>query len=83
MLIQRLIDVIHAVEPQHRGANPAAVLYIPAVALTPKNADYIKDQRETFFTGRPAPDFPGGSGESQFKGRGTVDDLLTAEGKEG
>lgn len=58
-------------------------MYIPAVALTTRNADYIRDQRETFFSGRPPPDFPGGVGESQFKGRGKAGDLLTLEGKEG
>ncbi|KAJ4264512.1 hypothetical protein NW762_005713 [Fusarium torreyae] len=76
-------DVIHAVESQHSGKNAAAVFYTPAVALTPKNAEYIRDQRATLLSGRPAPDFPGGVGESEFKGRGTEDDLLTVEGKEG
>ncbi|KAM0559893.1 hypothetical protein ACHAPJ_003842 [Fusarium lateritium] len=76
-------DVIHAVESQHSGKNAAAVFYIPAVALTPKNAEYIRDQRATLLSGRPAPDFPGGVGESEFKGRGTENDLLTVEGKEG
>ncbi|KAM5347450.1 hypothetical protein ACJ41O_010455 [Fusarium nematophilum] len=53
--------------PQHRNQelndNSAAVFYIPAVALTPKNAEYIRDQRPTLLSGRPAPDFPGGIGE--------------------
>lgn len=77
------LDVIHAVESVHNGINPAAVMYIPAVALTARNADYIRHQREAFISGRPAPDFPGGVGESQFQGRGTAEDLLTREGKEG
>ncbi|KAH7232000.1 hypothetical protein B0J15DRAFT_555393 [Fusarium solani] len=76
-------DVIHAVESQHRGQNAAAVFYIQAVSLTPKNAHYTRDQRATFLPGKPAPDFPGGIGESEFKGRGTRDDLLTMERKEG
>lgn len=76
-------DVIHAVESEHRGANAAAVMYIPAVPLTMKNVQYIRHQRDTFISGSPAPDFPGGVGESHFSGRGTVDDFLTAEGKQG
>ncbi|KAJ3528993.1 hypothetical protein NM208_g9956 [Fusarium decemcellulare] len=76
-------DVIHAVESQHCGQNGAAVFYIPAVALTPRNAEYIRDQRATLLSGKPAPDFPGGIGESQFNGRGTGGDLLTVGGKEG
>ncbi|EXA46300.1 hypothetical protein FOVG_07026 [Fusarium oxysporum f. sp. pisi HDV247] len=76
-------DVIHAVESRHNGKNAAAVFYIPAVALTPKNMEYIRDQKATLLSGRPPPDFPGGTGESEFKSRGTGDDLLTVEGKEG
>lgn len=70
-------------EAEHRGKNHAAAFYIPAVALSTKNAKYIRDQRETLFSGRPAPDFPGGIGESEFQGRGTGADLLTLEAKEG
>ncbi|VUC36543.1 unnamed protein product [Clonostachys rosea] len=76
-------DVIHAVESKHQGKIPASVFYIPAVALTARNAEYIRDQRATFHSGRPAPDFPGGTGESDFVSRGTGDDLLTVEGREG
>lgn len=76
-------DVIHAVESRHNGKNAAAVFYKPAVALTPKNMEYIRDQKATLLSGRPPPDFPGGTGESEFKSRGTGDDLLTVEGKEG
>ncbi|EMT70449.1 Putative protein ybiU [Fusarium odoratissimum] len=76
-------DVIHAVESRHNGKNAAAVFYAPAVALTPKNMEYIRDQKATLLSGRPPPDFPGGTGESEFKSRGTGDDLLTVEGKEG
>ncbi|KAJ0143976.1 Uncharacterized protein HZ326_13247 [Fusarium oxysporum f. sp. albedinis] len=76
-------DVIHAVESRHNGKNAAQVFYIPAVALTPKNMEYIRDQKATLLSGRPPPDFPGGTGESEFKSRGTGDDLLTVGGKEG
>lgn len=74
-LTQLAIDVIHAVEPKHNGGNDAAVMYIPAVALTARNAEYVRDQRATFTSGRPPPDFPGGVGESQFVTRGQAEDL--------
>ncbi|KAJ3464838.1 hypothetical protein MRS44_009624 [Fusarium solani] len=80
---QELNDVTHPHLELLRTMNAAAVFYIPAVALTPKNAHYTRDQRATFLSGKPAPDSPGGIGESEFKGRGTRDDLLTMEGKEG
>jgi hypothetical protein len=31
--------------------------------------------------GTPPPDFPGGSGEYTFKGRGTVKDIVSEQGK--
>lgn len=73
--------MIHSVESEHRGSGPSAVLYIPAVPLTPKTIEYVRDQKPFFQSGFPAPDFPGGVGESQFKGRGEEDDILTLEGK--
>jgi hypothetical protein len=73
--------MIHAVESEHRGKGPSAVLYIPAVPLTPKTIEYVRDQRPFFEQGLPAPDFPGGVGESLFKGRGVEDDILSLEGK--
>lgn len=69
-------DVIHAVEPQHRGTGPSAVMYIPTVPLTELNANYVRDQRESFIKRVPPPDFPGGEGESTFKGTGTPDDIV-------
>nr|XP_031862959.1 uncharacterized protein CI109_001434 [Kwoniella shandongensis]KAA5530031.1 hypothetical protein CI109_001434 [Kwoniella shandongensis] len=75
-------DVIHAVESTHQGSGPSAVLYIPAVPLTPQNAEYVKDQRESYLNGTPAPDFPGGVGESQFVGRGEDRDISTKEGRQ-
>lgn len=74
-------DTIHAVESEHKGTGPSAVMYIPAVPLTPKNLEYIKDQKEAFLAGTPAPDFPGGVGESAFEGRGVVSDILSKEGR--
>lgn len=63
-------DLIHAVESLHRGQYDSSVLYIPAVPLTVRNAEYLLDQREHFIRGLPAPDFPGGEGESRFLNRG-------------
>jgi hypothetical protein len=55
-------------------------MYIPAVPLTPKNLEYIQEQKEAFLAGTPAPDFPGGVGESLFEGRGAESDILGKEG---
>jgi hypothetical protein len=63
-------DLIHAVEGLHGGQSDSSVLYIPAVPLTIRNAEYLRDQREHFNRGLPAPDFPGGEGESRFLNRG-------------
>ncbi|OWZ64013.1 hypothetical protein AYX15_04112 [Cryptococcus neoformans] len=75
-------DMIHSVESVHQGKGPSAVLYIPAVPLTPQNADYVRDQRNQFMQGRPAPDFPGGVGESSFVGRGTQEDIESPDGRQ-
>lgn len=72
--------MIHAVESEHRGDGPSAVLYIPAVPLTPKTIEYVRDQKPFFEKGLPAPDFPGGVGESMFKGRGVESDIMSLEG---
>jgi hypothetical protein len=58
-------------------------MYIPAVALMTKNAEYIRDQRAAFKSGRPPPDFPGGVGERDFVNRGTADDLVSPVAKAG
>jgi len=68
-------DVVHAVEAEHRGNSDSSVFYIPAVPLTIKNASYLRDQRTNFLLGLPAPDFPGGKGESSFTGRATAEDV--------
>ncbi|KAJ7625588.1 DUF1479-domain-containing protein [Roridomyces roridus] len=66
-------DTIHAVEGFHGGKEDSSVMYIPAVPLTVKNAQYLRDQRSNFLAGLPAPDFPGGPGESTFSGGATVE----------
>ncbi|KAH9987943.1 hypothetical protein BJV74DRAFT_840599 [Russula compacta] len=68
-------DLIHAVEGMHGGQGDSSVLYIPAVPLTIRNAEYLRDQREHFNRGLPAPDFPGGEGESHFLNRGGLDHI--------
>ncbi|KAF9031696.1 DUF1479-domain-containing protein [Hymenopellis radicata] len=74
-------DVVHAVEAARQGKTDSSVLYIPAVPLTLENADYLRDQRIFSEKGFAPPDFPGGDGERYNTGRGTVDDIATAEGR--
>ncbi|KAL9712131.1 hypothetical protein Ac2012v2_005208 [Leucoagaricus gongylophorus] len=74
-------DVVHAVESIHSGAGDSSVFYIPAVPLTLNNAYYLRDQHSNFVAGLPAPDFPGGEGESQCIGRGSAKDVKSVEGK--
>ncbi|KAH7917897.1 DUF1479-domain-containing protein [Leucogyrophana mollusca] len=75
-------EVVHAVEEEHGGKEDSSVLYIPAVPLSLKNAAYLRDQRTNFMHGYPAPDFPGGEGESKFTGRATVQDISSREGRQ-
>ena len=44
-------------------------MYIPVCPTTEANAEYLTRQRDTFLEGYPAPDFPGGKGESEHAGR--------------
>lgn len=69
-------DMIHSVEAVHEGKGPSAVMYIPSVPLTSKNVEYVRDQRESFLAAKPPPDFPGGIGESKFKGTGRQGDIV-------
>ncbi|SPC66996.1 related to DUF1479 domain protein [Ustilago sp. UG-2017b] len=64
-------DAVHSVEKKHGGVGDSSVLYIPAIPTTKVNWEYVMEQKKCFDEGRPPPDFPGGSGESGFKGRGT------------
>uniref|UniRef100_A0A0W0EVW4 DUF1479-domain-containing protein n=1 Tax=Moniliophthora roreri TaxID=221103 RepID=A0A0W0EVW4_MONRR len=75
-------DILHAVEFEHNGKEDSSVIYIPAVPLTVQNASYLRDQRETFKAGLPAPDFPSGEGESKFTGRVTIDDIASLDGRQ-
>lgn len=42
---------------------------------------YVAQQRDAFLKGVPPPDFPGGSGESQFVDRATTKDILSDSGR--
>ncbi|KAJ3915083.1 hypothetical protein F5877DRAFT_49223 [Lentinula edodes] len=75
-------DVVHAVEQQHKGTTDSSVMYIPAVPLTMYNAGYLRDQRIHFEQGLPAPDFPGGEGESHFVGRAGKETIPTSFGRQ-
>ncbi len=50
-------------------------MYIPVCPATELNAGYAARQRDSFLSGIPAPDFPGGKGESEHVGRATVEYL--------
>lgn len=51
-------------------------MYIPAVPLTRMSAEYVRNQRESFLSEIPPPDFPGGDGEKGFKGVGKEKDVV-------
>ncbi|CAF1343736.1 unnamed protein product [Adineta steineri] len=74
-------DTIHAVDPIHGGQSDSSVFYIPAAPLCDVNAEYLVRQRHSFEYGIPAPDFPGGKGESNHIGRATTKCVNTVEGK--
>jgi len=68
-------DVVHAVEKEHTGSGDSAVMYIPAVPLTPQNQVYIERQKTNFLSGgQPPPDFSG-KGEANFVGVATINDV--------
>ncbi|KAH8110499.1 DUF1479-domain-containing protein [Phellopilus nigrolimitatus] len=69
-------DVVHSVEQEHTGNDDSAVMYIPAVPLTPQNLAYIERQKESFLKGIPPPDFPKGAGEDSFIGTGRETDVI-------
>lgn len=77
-------DTIHAVDAEHEGNGDSSVLYIPAVAMTKANVEFLKRQREAASALSPPPDFPGAGGEGEKNYRGRVDwssDLIDAAGK--
>lgn len=66
---------IHAVDKKHNGTSDSSVLYIPVCPTTEESAKYVARQRAAFLGGTPAPDFPGGVGESKHVGRLTEADV--------
>lgn len=48
-------------------------MYIPVCPTTEANVEYLARQRAAFIDGYPAPDFPGGKGESEHMGRPTLE----------
>ncbi|RDW72988.1 DUF1479-domain-containing protein [Coleophoma cylindrospora] len=76
-------DTIHAVDKIHNGTSDSSVLYIPACPMTEANARYLVRQRDAFLEGTPAPDFPGGVGESKHVGRPETKDVEAVGGMEG
>ncbi|KAJ7220279.1 hypothetical protein GGX14DRAFT_434027, partial [Mycena pura] len=71
-------DVVHSVEQEHTGSEDSAVMYIPAMPLTPANMGYVERQREYFRKGLPPPDFPVATTGVDFVGLGTEEDLVGA-----
>ncbi|KZS97250.1 DUF1479-domain-containing protein [Sistotremastrum niveocremeum HHB9708] len=75
-------DLIHAVENVHAGSSDSSVMYIPCVPGTPSNLRYVYAQRDSFTSGIPPPDFPGGQGESRHVGRASADLIAEIGGDE-
>ncbi|KAJ7885220.1 hypothetical protein B0H13DRAFT_2235304 [Mycena leptocephala] len=50
-------DIVHSVEQEHTGSEDSAVMYNPAVPLTPANARYVELQKDHFLKGVPPPDY--------------------------
>lgn len=77
-------DTIHAVDSEHKGKGDSSVLYIPAVAMTKANVEFLKRQRESASAFSPPPDFPGAGGDGEKDYRGRVDwssNFIDAAGK--
>ena len=70
-------------DKKHDGTSDSSVLYIPVCPTTKASSEYVKRQRDAFLAGTPAPDFPGGMGESEHLGRPTVEYILARSDSEG
>ncbi|KAM6489160.1 Protein of unknown function (DUF1479) domain containing protein [Amanita muscaria] len=75
-------DVVHSVEREHTGDEDSAVMYIPAVPLTPMNKAYVEKQKERFLAANRPPDFPQGFSEANFVGVATVEDIVSSIGRQ-
>ena len=74
-------DCIHGVDPVHRGEKDSSVFYIPSAPLCEVNIDYLLKQKYSFENGIPPSDFPGGEGESNHRGRATLESIKTIAGR--
>ena len=74
------LDVVHAVENEHRGKGYSNVMYISSTPGCAKNTAYLAKQAPSFLSGKTPPDFAADDFEVDFKGRGTEADL-TALGR--
>lgn len=74
-------DAVHSVESRHAGEGDSSVMYIPAIPTTRVNWEYVLEQRRCFERGVPPPDFPGGKGECEYRGRGTRDTVKGTEAR--
>ncbi|KAL5532885.1 hypothetical protein ACEPAF_4659 [Sanghuangporus sanghuang] len=74
MRLEETMISVPAVRPG--DMEDSAVVYIPAVPLTPQNIEYVKRQKETFLKGATAPDFPKTAGEGTFIGVGKEGDVI-------
>ena len=68
-------DLIHAVEPEHRGTAPSHVIYIAAAPWCAKNEAFLQRQLRAFEEGRSCPDFAPHDLEVDFEGRATINEL--------
>ncbi|PFH48468.1 hypothetical protein AMATHDRAFT_65378 [Amanita thiersii Skay4041] len=75
-------DVVHSVEVEHTGSDESAVMYIPAVPLTPQNKAYIEKQKNAFLSANRPPDFPQGMSEAGFVGIATAEDIKNPLGRQ-
>ena len=71
-------DIVHALEERNRGETLSASIYIPCTPACPKNAQYLRRQREAFQRGDSPPDFPPLHRERDFPGRATAENLQGA-----
>ncbi|KAJ3978757.1 hypothetical protein F5890DRAFT_1548062, partial [Lentinula detonsa] len=71
-------DVVHSVELEHTGKDDSAVMYIPAMPITPMNKAYVERQKESFLQSVSPPDFPKSS--QNFVGIGKSTDFLSPIG---
>ncbi|KAJ7671456.1 hypothetical protein DFH06DRAFT_116359 [Mycena polygramma] len=74
-------DVVHSVEQEHTGSEDSAVMYIPAVPLTPANARYLERQKDDFLKGVPPPDFPVATTGVGLVGLGNEEDVQEPLGR--